>query len=561
MPRMSPSVPAADRTLVKGLNAGDEAAFAALYDEYGERLYDYALSMTGDEKVAADIVHDTFIDAGRRAPRMRDHLYLSSWLYGSARRRCIRRGRAKVLFWDRDGDFSDVPFPDGADRDDPDPDWPSSDELHGLFRGALAEVDPAQQEVLLLALRHGLRPGRLGATLGLSSRRAAARVRTGLAELTAALEREIDRANRACAAGAAAQEADAVAVPAAGAPARRDEAGAASPKADSPKAASPKAAPYGATGLRSRAARLGCALRRRPEAGPADPAAERHAAGCAGCRRRGAVTAAELFRRAPAPVLPAALRHRVMHTATDPELAGYRADIAARGGALTPSGMPSQPDVPSPFTRRWLLTGGGMAGALVAALVAAFVMGPGIGSDALSWPPFRTEPQPSITHQPPPNGSNSGAEPSRGPGAGAPGGPSAQPPLRPQTETGTTPESSADPARPPDPAPPPPSSSDPDVPSAGRLVVDTAKVELYGTKTGHVSLAAENGPVTWTAMTSTSQLVLSETQGGIDEGGTSQVTVKLRTFLIGLPGEGTLTFTDSEGGTHTVKVVWGVSLL
>src|SRR5690606_14511406 len=348
MPRMSPSVPAADRTLVKGLNAGDEAAFAALYDEYGERLYDYALSMTGDETVAADTVQYTFIDAGRRAPRMRDHLYLSSWLYGSARRRCIRRGRAKVLFWDRDGDFSDVPFPDGADRDDPGPDWPSSDELHGLFRGALAKVDPAQQEVLLLALRHGLRPGRLGAKLGLSSRRAAARVRPGLAELTGALEREIDRANRDWAAGAAAQEAAAVAVPAAGAPARRDEAGAG--------AAAPKAAPYGATGLRSRAARLGCALRRRPEAGPADPAAERHAAGCAGCRRRGAVTAAELFRRAPAPVLPAALRHRVMHTATDPELAGYRADIAARGGVLTPSGMPSQPDVPSPFTRRWLLT-------------------------------------------------------------------------------------------------------------------------------------------------------------------------------------------------------------
>ncbi len=39
-----------------------------LYDEYAERLYDYALSMTGDEKVAADIVHDTFIDACRRAP-------------------------------------------------------------------------------------------------------------------------------------------------------------------------------------------------------------------------------------------------------------------------------------------------------------------------------------------------------------------------------------------------------------------------------------------------------------------------------------------------------------
>lgn len=71
------------------------------------------------------------------------------------------------------------------------------------------------------------------------------------------------------------------------------------------------------------------------------------------------MTAAALLRRAPAPILPAALRHRVMHTATDPELAGYRADIAARGGTLTPSDLPSQPDVPSPFTRRWMFTGEG----------------------------------------------------------------------------------------------------------------------------------------------------------------------------------------------------------
>ena len=49
MPRLSPTVHTADRTLVKGLNDGDEAALAALYDEYGEHIYDYALSMSGDE--------------------------------------------------------------------------------------------------------------------------------------------------------------------------------------------------------------------------------------------------------------------------------------------------------------------------------------------------------------------------------------------------------------------------------------------------------------------------------------------------------------------------------
>ncbi|MEU8798327.1 sigma-70 family RNA polymerase sigma factor [Spirillospora sp. NPDC048819] len=534
MPRLSPSLHTADRSLVKGLNEGDEATFAALYDEYGERLYDYALSMSGDAKVAADIVHDTFIDAGRRAPRMRDHLHLSSWLYGAARRRCIRRGRAKVLFWDRDAEFSDVPFLDRAEPDEPVPDRPSSDELHRLLNGALARLEPVDQEVMLLAFRHGLRPARLGAALGLSSRRAAIRVRQGRTELEAALQKEISRVTRACTDDSAESSGEGEKSPAVAVLAAR-----AAPRTDAPTTPPRTGRPFWR------------ALHRGPEDSPADPSADRHLADCADCRSRGRLTAAALLKRAPAPVLPAALRHRVMHTATDPELAGYRADIAARGGALTPSGLPSQPDVPSPFTRRWLFTVGGMAGALVAALVAVFVMGPGISGDSLSWPPFRTQPQPSITQHSPPDGSGRETQPSRGPDGGAPGRPG-QAPVSPQTGE-KTPEESAEPGQ------PPPSSNPPVRP--GVLVVNPAKVELYGTKTAQVSLAAKSGPVTWTAMTSTNQLVLSDMQGGMPADGTSQVTISLRTFIIGLPGQGTLTFTDSEGVPHTVTVVWGASLL
>ncbi|WP_433228501.1 RNA polymerase sigma factor [Actinomadura formosensis] len=529
MPRLSTSAHSADRKLVKGLNEGDEAALAALYDEYAERLYDYAMSMTGDEKVAADIVHDTFIDACRRAPRMRDPLHLGSWVYGAARRRCVRRGRAKVLFWDRGAEFSDAPFPDHAETDDAGLDWPSSDELHRLLRGALSRLEPVDQEVMLLAFRHGLRPARLGATLGLSPRRAVTRVRRGRAQLEAALLEEIHRAEKACAAG------------------REGTAAVARPAASAPAGAEGTGPRPGRGALR--------VLHRRADDSPTDPAAERHVAGCAGCLRRRRVTSAALLRRAPAPVLPAALRHRVMHTATDPELAGYRVDIAARGGPLTPSGLPSQPDVPSPFTRRWLFTGGGMVGALVSALIATLVMGPGGGT--LSWPPFRTRPQPSITHDAPGGGPGHGRPSSPGPdGGGGPQGRPAPPLASPQTEQ-------KDPQQPKDPSqtPSPPSPS-PDTPAEpGVLVVHPVKVEMHGTKTAQVKLAARSGPVSWTAVTSTNQLVLSDMQGGMSEGTTMRVTLTLRTALIGLPGQGTLTFTDSEGATRQVTVVWGATLL
>ncbi|WP_169809430.1 RNA polymerase sigma factor [Actinomadura chibensis] len=548
MPRLSPSAHVADRKLVKGLNEGDEAALAALYDEYGERIHDYVLSMSGEEKIAADIVHDTFIDAARRAPRMRDHMQLGSWLYGAARRRCVRRGRAKILFWDRNAEFSDVPFLTRGEPEGPVPDWPPSDELHGLLRASLGRLEPVDQEVSLLAFRHGLRPARLGAALGLSPRRAALRIRRARTELEAALQKEVDRANRACAVSGASDasaatvssgeredaRSTAVAVLAARTPPRSDE------------EAEPPAPPAPDRPIERALRRI---LRRNAEAAPVDPATARHAAGCPACVRRGRVTAVALLGRAPAPVLPAALRHRVMHTATDPELAGYRADIAARGGALTPAGLPSQPDVPSAFTRRWLVTGGAMAVALGAAVAAVLAMGPGIGT----WTPFRPAPQPDITHERPPDADGRGGAPTGGPGGGGGGTPghAGQPPVSPQTDDRTK-----DPSHSPQ---QPPSSQAPAGP--GTLVVNPAKVEMYGTKTAQLTLAAKSGPVAWTAVTSTNQLALSETRGDMRADGTTTLTLTLRTAIIGLPGKGSLTFTDSEGAQHTVNVVWGTTIL
>ncbi|MFD0683783.1 RNA polymerase sigma factor [Actinomadura fibrosa] len=608
MPRLSPAQTTADRALVKGLNDGDETALAALYDEYAERLYDYALSMTADEKLAGDIVHDTFIDACRRAPRMRDHLHLSSWLYGAARRRCIRRGREPELYWDRTDDFSDAPFMDRADTpaadttapapESAESEWPPSAELHDLLRASLARLDPADQEAVLLAFRHGLRPARLGAALGLSARRVAIRVRRARDEMEAALKAECLQANLACAADQAVEPrraessraektgASGIAVLASrsqppGRERNSDHSGTSDltrvsdetrKTPDQPQASGQVyelgQARDAVTAMRRTSAVNRGSSRRGPLSGPLwetfhrrgevvpDPSGDRelgeHVGGCAACRARCQVRAVALLERAPAPVLPAALRHRVMHTATDPELAGHRADIAARGGTLTPEGLPNQPDVPSPFTRRWLFTGGGMAGALVAAVVAALIMGPGIGS-APSWLPFPAHPQPSITHQKPSQGSGHSPGAPTGPGGAAQGRPGAAPPASPQTETeapkSPTPTTTTAPT--PSTAPTPP----------GDLVIAPAKVELYGKKTAQIRLAARSGPVTWTAMTSTSQLILSQMQGGMPEDGSLDLTITLRTALIGLPGQGTLTFTDSEGATHQVTVTWGATIL
>ncbi|WP_344597674.1 RNA polymerase sigma factor [Actinomadura vinacea] len=594
------------------MNEGDEAALAVLYDGYAERLYDYVLSLSGDYKTAADIVHDTFIDACRRAPRMRHHSHLRPWLYGAARRRCVQRGRGRALFWEPDLDFGELPAfagrpeePSGTatgpggrgrpggtalrrrlqtparpQRGGPDRraaapsaagtrepsamlEPPSSAELRRLLEAVLSRLDAGEQEALLLAVRHGLRPAEIGIVLGISARRAAARVARSRTELEEAFETELLLLTERCAARRRPQPAVDVADAEAELLARTEtmdaDAGGTgsagtvvSEAAAKPPPHEPPAGETAPAGRPGPAPRRGNPSGRKRRTGQRTPAAPGDAPfadhRCDDCDRRAAVYPAALLALAPAPVLPAALRHRVVHTATDPELAGYRADIAARGGGLTPAGLPSQPDMPSPFTKRWLFAGGGMAGALVTALLGALLMGPGLGNPTIYWPPFQTRPQPSITEQGP-TGKGKERDRRQPPQGRAPSGPAAAPSSGPGTQERRTPRPS-----PKVPVSPPPTGP-------GMLAVSPAKVELYGTKTGNIKLTAMRGPVAWNAVSSSEQISVSRPQGDLDRGATTDLTITLAPRLLNLPGEATVTFIDpTTGDERQITVVWDASL-
>ncbi|MCW2947358.1 MAG: polymerase, sigma-24 subunit, subfamily [Actinoallomurus sp.] len=401
MARWSSFAPAADRRLVKGLHDGDDDVLATLYDVYAERLYDYCMALLDDSKAAADVVHDSFVDAARRAPRMRERERLRPWLYAAARRRCLQR---KLQTEPAEGN-------------------------------PLARLDFLHREALYLAVRHDLTGDDLAATLGVCARRAQAR-------LTRA-ERQV------------------------------------------------------------------------PDA-------------------------AEFLDTTPAPVVPAALRHRVQHTGTDPELAGYRAEIAARGGALTPDGMPRQPDAPSQLARRWAFTSAGSLATLASAAVALLIVSPNLPVPDIEWPGGKPylDPSPSPrTHQP-----------RTPPQTGAPG--EQQPPSSGPQLFPSIPASPGKPSRPPRPRRP------------GVLDVGPRSIHLRGYDTvGDLYLAAKGGPVTWTAGVADPQLTVSRTSGGIRGGGRVTIHVILDRHLITLAGESTVTVSDGAGHYIPVIVAWDTSLL
>jgi DNA-directed RNA polymerase specialized sigma24 family protein len=514
--------PAADRRLARAISEGGEESLAALYDAYAERLRDYCGSLIRDQRTATDIVHDTLIDAHRRVRRMRDRTRLRAWLYAGVRRRCLQRLRHPVLRWDWGGEPADAA--DGR-----------------LLETAFDRLDFLDQEALLLTLRHDLTGDDLGALLGVPARRASARVVRALAraeqELAAARQRMVRR----CAAGELPEAHDPEA--------RAADAG--GPDAGNPDTGNQDARagdPPGSTGSTDAADRATEPIA--TAAAAAQPATSRHeseralaghVARCAGCRRRAELSLPALLTLLPVPALPSSLRHRVIHTGTDPELAGYRADIAARGGALNADGLPRQPDIPSSFARRWLFTTGGIAGAAVTAVVAAFLIGPGTPIPGLIWPSYRPSPPPVTPTASDrwPAGREAPEPPAAaGGGGGGPGG-AAAPATRPPA------------VRSPTPAP------------TGGLTIQPNTIDFGQRDTmAKLTLSAPRAaPLGWRATASSDRITLSPHSGTLSADGSAVVTVTFERALIELPGKGSITVVDSAGGRHDIAVVWNASLL
>lgn len=390
MAKWSRFAPAADRRLVKGLLDGDNEALVTLYDVYAERLYDYAVALIGDKNDAADIVHDAFIDAARRTPRMRERERLRAWLYAGVRRRCLQQAQPGAMLTDE----------------------------------TLTRLDFAQREALFLKYRHDLTGEDLAAALGISPRRAQARLRRG--------ERQL-----------------------------------------------PEAAAF----------------------------------------------------PAPAPELPSALRHRVLHAGSDPELARYRVEIAARGGALTSDGMPRQPDAPSRMARRWAVASGVSMAALGVALATLMITRP-----ALPQPDW---PGPPSEHVQRPPGRHPHASPSTPHRTGPPSTPSAVAPA------GIRPTRDRDANHPP-----------------GTLTAGPVSIHFSGTtRAADLTLTAKGGPVSWTATAPSPQITLSSVRGRMPAGGHATLHVVLQRNLLTLPDTTTITLTDDAGHTVVITVSWDLAVL
>lgn len=498
MPRWSAFAPEIDRELVKGLNDEEERGLAALYDAYVEQMFDYAVALVGEVKAAEDVVHDVFIDASRRALRLRDRDRFRAWLYAAVRRRGLFRSRGRGISWDWAG-HGLVGGETGL----------AMEEVRLLVEGAFGRVSFSDQDLLLLSLRHGLTGVDLAAVLGVSPHKATVRAGKAKARAEAALAAQLRTQESACE-GEGGEEGE----------------------------------------------------------------EQEHRDACDDCARRASVPLALLLAVPPAPIAPTGLRHRVLHTGSDPELAGYRADISGKGGHLTPEGLPRQPDVPSPLGRKWLFASSGMAGALGATLVASFMFGPGI-----AFPPVGDLPEddetPSLA-QPAPSPKAPTRTALAGPVASASGGKEelgahegeedSEPPTPQATATSeppTEPEPDAtEPILTVSPLPTVTVAPSITTPAVAQLKVGDTAVQVGGGKSTEIDLTAENAPVTWSATSDNREVSLDAANGTVGVGETYPLVVRLNPSLLRLPGDALITITnDITQAVETVTVSWGLILL
>lgn len=175
-----------EEDLVAGLRRDDPEALAALFDRYGDRIYNHCFRATGDWSEAEDATATVFLEIWRHRHRVQAHDGSAlPWLYGVATNVCRnltrsrRRGRRALAALPRP-----TPEPDHADRI---AERVSSEARMQAVLAAVEELPPREREVLGLVAWSGLSYEQAAAALDVpvgTVRSRLSRARARLTDLT-----------------------------------------------------------------------------------------------------------------------------------------------------------------------------------------------------------------------------------------------------------------------------------------------------------------------------------------------------------------------------------------
>ena len=175
-----------DADLVGRARAGDQVAFARLFEQYHAPILNYLHRMVGDRAVAEDLTQDAFIKAYNALPGTRPDLAFKAWLYRIATNTAISHlRRRKIVQW--------IPFLPGHERAGDE----SVERTVGQqqdIRQTLGKLPPHYASVLLLRHYQGLSLAETAAALDITENAAKLRLfraRKAFAELYQAASADV----------------------------------------------------------------------------------------------------------------------------------------------------------------------------------------------------------------------------------------------------------------------------------------------------------------------------------------------------------------------------------
>jgi RNA polymerase sigma-70 factor (ECF subfamily) len=142
--------------------AGDDAAFAEVYDELSPRLYGFLLRQTRDVARAEDVLQQTFLQIHRARDTFIAGAEVLPWAFAIARRLLIdsrRRGPREIL---QDSDARDA----GVAQEPRADDLAIAHELASRIRRELARLPEAQRVAFELVKQDGLSHAEAAQALG-----------------------------------------------------------------------------------------------------------------------------------------------------------------------------------------------------------------------------------------------------------------------------------------------------------------------------------------------------------------------------------------------------------
>ncbi len=141
--------PPTDLDLLRQTAAGDEAAFAELYDLYAPPVYNYLLRLVNEPSIAEEILQEVFLAMWRGAQRFRGEAKVKTWLLRIAHHQAVswlRRHRPASSLDEATDIAEDEHIDERLARA-----WQAD-----RVRAALSELSPKQRAVIELTFVHGL---------------------------------------------------------------------------------------------------------------------------------------------------------------------------------------------------------------------------------------------------------------------------------------------------------------------------------------------------------------------------------------------------------------------